>query len=168
MRSGKIAKFGSKVTSSYGFQRLPFLIQTRFNSIIHAKQRNLQKWMNEDRGYCGSNTRNFSNRKLGPLLRRWSWELWYSIASSNNLLSIKQLPERTAPIGHQITGELGPCEEPRLGLNQLNDGPGRLRIPLQDENHSGNLVFYVGVPGCTRNGSGVCPYLWVWKEIRLV
>ena len=30
------------------------------------------------------------------------------------------------------------CEEPRLGLNQLNDGTDKRRVPLQDEDHPGN------------------------------
>ena len=30
------------------------------------------------------------------------------------------------------------CEEPRLGLNHLNDGTDRRRVSLQDEDHPGN------------------------------
>ena len=61
------------------------------------------------------------------------------------------------------------CEEPRLGLNQLIDRTDRWRIPHQDEDHLGTipiwlLVFYVCVPGCSRNGSGVSPYVWVQKN----
>ena len=30
------------------------------------------------------------------------------------------------------------CEEPRLGLNQLNDGTDTRRVPLQEEDNPGN------------------------------
>ena len=65
------------------------------------------------------------------------------------------------------------CDEPRLGLNQLNDGTDRRRIPLQDENHSGNEPHLV--PGFPSLCSGMFPQrfrivsvLVGSKEIHLV
>ena len=66
----------------------------------------------------------------------------------------------------------GSCEEPRLGLNQLNDGSDRRRVPLHDEDQRiiletiliWFLVFHVCVPECFRNESGVRPYLWAQQN----
>ena len=65
------------------------------------------------------------------------------------------------------------CEEYRLGLNQLNDGTGRLSIPLQDEDHSGNDPQLIA--GFLRLCSGMFPERFRSvsvtvgsKEIRLV
>ena len=47
------------------------------------------------------------------------------------------------------------CEEPRLGLNQLNDGTDRWRVPLHDEDHPGNDPHLV--PVFPRLCSGMTP-----------
>ena len=47
------------------------------------------------------------------------------------------------------------CEEPHLGLNQLNDGTDRRRVPLQDEDHPGNDPHLV--PGFPHLCSGMFP-----------
>ena len=39
------------------------------------------------------------------------------------------------------------CEKPCQGLNQLNDGTDKRRVPLQDEDHHGNdLHLVLGFP----------------------
>ena len=45
------------------------------------------------------------------------------------------------------------CEEPRLSMNQLNDGTDRRRVSLQDEDHPGNDPRLV--PGFPRLCSGM-------------
>ena len=47
------------------------------------------------------------------------------------------------------------CEEPRLCVNQLNEGIERRRVPLQDEDHPGNDPHLV--PGFPRLCSGLFP-----------
>ena len=47
------------------------------------------------------------------------------------------------------------CEELHLSLNQLNDGSDRQRVPLQDEDNSGNDPHLV--PGFLRLCSGMFP-----------
>ena len=61
------------------------------------------------------------------------------------------------------------CEEPRLGLNQINDATDRRRVPLQDEDHLENDPHLV--PGFPRLCSGmiaerfrVRPYLRVQEK----
>ena len=50
---------------------------------------------------------------------------------------------------------LSSCEEPRLGLNQLNDVTDRRRVPLQDEDHPGNDPHLV--PAFSRLCFGTLP-----------
>ena len=47
------------------------------------------------------------------------------------------------------------CEEPRLGLNHLNSGNQRQRVPLQNEDYPGNNPHLV--PGFPRLCSGMFP-----------
>ena len=66
-------------------------------------------------------------------------------------------------------GYLQQSEELRLGLNQLNDRADRRRVPLYDDDHPGNdahwfQVFHICVSECSRNGSGVRPYLRVQEN----
>ena len=61
---------------------------------------------------------------------------------------------------------LSPCEEPRFGLSQMNDGSDILKNPHQVEYHSRNdphLVpcFLRPCSGMFPKGFEVCPYLWV-------
>ena len=49
----------------------------------------------------------------------------------------------------------GISDEPRLGLNQMNDVTNRRRVPLQDEDHPGNDPHLV--PGFPRLCSGTFP-----------
>ena len=51
------------------------------------------------------------------------------------------------------------CQETHLGLNQLNDGTDRRRVPHQDEEHPGNDPHLV--PDFPRLCSGMLTYLWV-------
>ena len=55
-------------------------------------------------------------------------------------------------------------------LSHMNDRIYRRRIPHQDEDHSGvvlirSLAFHVCVLECSRNGSGMRPYLWAKKKL---
>ena len=61
------------------------------------------------------------------------------------------------------------CEKSSLGLSQLCGKTDRQRTPHHDEDRCENNpsffpFFHVSVPGCSRNDSRLCPYLWIQKK----